>query len=110
MLITRISINNPVFATMVMVGITVLGVFSYNRLRVEQMPDVTLPYVLVMTNYPGASPEVVQVRLGASRASWILCAVASPRISLTATSGFVCIACRRASKYPRLTQRSTTSR
>ncbi len=60
MLITRISINNPVFATMVMVGITVLGVFAYNRLRVEQMPDVSLPYVLVLTTYPGASPEVVE--------------------------------------------------
>jgi hydrophobic/amphiphilic exporter-1 (mainly G- bacteria), HAE1 family len=60
MWITRVSINNPVFATMVMVGIAVLGIFSYNRLRVEQMPDVTLPYVLVLTAYPGASPEVVE--------------------------------------------------
>ena len=56
MLITRISIKNPVFATMVMIGITVLGVFSYARLRVEQMPDVTLPFVLILTNYPGAAP------------------------------------------------------
>ena len=46
MWITRVSINNPVFATMVMVGLVVLGIFSYARLRVEQMPDVTLPYVL----------------------------------------------------------------
>jgi hydrophobic/amphiphilic exporter-1 (mainly G- bacteria), HAE1 family len=61
MLITRISIKNPVFATMVMVGITVLGVFSYARLRVEQMPDVTLPFVLILTNYPGAAPEAVEV-------------------------------------------------
>ncbi len=60
MWITRVSINNPVFATMVMVGIAVLGIFAYNRLRVEQMPDVSLPYVLVRTRYPGASPEVVE--------------------------------------------------
>ena len=53
MLITRISIKNPVFATMVMVGITVLGIFSYARLRVEQMPDVSLPFVQIMTLYPG---------------------------------------------------------
>ena len=45
MWITRVSIKNPVFATMVMVGIVVLGLFSYSRLRVEQMPDVTLPFV-----------------------------------------------------------------
>ena len=60
MWITRVSINNPVFATMVMVGIVVLGLFSYARLRVEQMPDVTLPFMQVLTIYPGASPEVVE--------------------------------------------------
>jgi hydrophobe/amphiphile efflux-1 (HAE1) family protein len=60
MWITRVSISNPVFATMVMIGIAVLGLFAYNRLRVEQMPDVTLPYVLVLTNYPGAAPEAVE--------------------------------------------------
>ena len=60
MWITRVSINNPVFATMVMVGIAVLGLFAYNRLRIEQMPDVSLPYVLVLTSYPGANPEVVE--------------------------------------------------
>ncbi len=60
MWITRVSIKNPVFATMVMVGIVVLGLFSYARLRVEQMPDVTLPFVDIETVYPGASPEVVE--------------------------------------------------
>ena len=49
MWITRVSIKNPVFATMVMVGIVVLGLFSYARLRVEQMPDVTLPFVDIET-------------------------------------------------------------
>ena len=61
MWITRVSINNPVFATMVMIGITVLGLFSYSRLRVEQMPDVTLPFLIVQTQYPGASPEAVEI-------------------------------------------------
>jgi len=60
MWITRTSIANPVFATMVMAGITVLGVFSYNRLRVEQMPDVSLPFVMIATPYPGAAPEAVE--------------------------------------------------
>src|SRR5271169_1233559 len=60
MWVTRVSINNPVFATMVMVGIVVLGLFSYARLRSEQMPDVTLPYVQILTAYPGASPDVVE--------------------------------------------------
>ena len=60
MWITRTSIRNPVFATMVMIGITVLGLFSYARLRVEQMPDVSLPFVMIMTAYPGAAPEAVE--------------------------------------------------
>jgi multidrug efflux pump subunit AcrB len=37
-----------------------VGPFAYNRLRIEQMPDVSLPYVLVLTAYPGANPEVVE--------------------------------------------------
>src|SRR6476659_10234559 len=60
MLITRVSIKNPVFATMVMVGIVVLGLFAYARLGVEQMPDVTLPFCNIITVYPGASPEAVE--------------------------------------------------
>jgi multidrug efflux pump subunit AcrB len=60
MWITRVSINHPVFATMVMVGLTVLGLFSYARLGVEPMPDVSPPGVMVWINYPGASPEQVE--------------------------------------------------
>lgn len=57
---TRISIGNPVLATMMMVAFVVLGLFSYNRLRVDQFPDVTFPVVAVQTTYPGASPETVE--------------------------------------------------
>ena len=60
MWITRTSINQPVFATMVMVALLVLGVFSYNRLRVERMPEVNFPIVFVSVQYPGASPEAVE--------------------------------------------------
>ncbi|MFT4100123.1 MAG: efflux RND transporter permease subunit [Burkholderiaceae bacterium] len=57
---TRVSISQPVFATMVMIAFVVLGLFSYHRLPVEQLPDVTFPVVVVSTAYPGASPEVVE--------------------------------------------------
>ena len=57
MQITRISVNNPVFATMMMVALMVLGVFSYQRLSVDQMPEATEPFVFVATSYPGASAE-----------------------------------------------------
>ena len=60
MWITRVSINNPVFAAMVMVALCVLGLFSYARLGVEQMPDITFPGAFVEVLYPGASPEAVE--------------------------------------------------
>ncbi|WP_338845757.1 efflux RND transporter permease subunit [Massilia sp. W12] len=60
MWITKTSINNPVFATMVMIGIMVLGLFAYKRLPVEAMPNVQLPFASIMVNYPGASPEQVE--------------------------------------------------
>ena len=57
---TRVSINHPVFATMMMAAFLVLGLFSYRQLSVEQFPDVSFPVVVVQTEYPGASPEVVE--------------------------------------------------
>ncbi|KIF81780.1 efflux RND transporter permease subunit [Noviherbaspirillum autotrophicum] len=57
---TRISIGNPVLATMMMLAFVVLGLFSYKRLQVDQFPDVTFPVVVVQTDYPGASPETVE--------------------------------------------------
>ncbi|MDO9452431.1 MAG: efflux RND transporter permease subunit [Stagnimonas sp.] len=60
MWITKTSINQPVFATMVMFALVVLGVFAYNRLPVEQMPDVANPLVFVSLTYPGASPEAIE--------------------------------------------------
>jgi len=60
MWITRVAIRNPVFATMVMVALCVLGVFSYAQLGVEQMPDINLPGAFVDVAYPGASPEAVE--------------------------------------------------
>ncbi len=60
MWITRVSINHPVFATMVMAALMVMGLFSYQRLRIEQMPDVSFPGVFISVNYPGAAPEAVE--------------------------------------------------
>ena len=57
---TRISLKNPVFATMVMLAIVVLGLFAYQRLKVDQFPNIDFPVVVVMAEYPGASPEIVE--------------------------------------------------
>jgi HAE1 family hydrophobic/amphiphilic exporter-1 len=60
MFLTRISVNHPVFATMIMVAIMVFGFYSYQRLPIEQMPDIDFPVVAVVVSYPGASPEAVE--------------------------------------------------
>jgi HAE1 family hydrophobic/amphiphilic exporter-1 len=60
MFLSDISIKRPVFATMMMVALVVLGVASYKRLAVDEYPDVTYPIISVNVSYPGASPEVVE--------------------------------------------------
>lgn len=57
---TRVSLQNPVFATMVMLALVVLGLFSLQRLQVDQFPNIDFPVVVVIADYPGASPEIVE--------------------------------------------------
>ncbi|MCJ9669715.1 MULTISPECIES: efflux RND transporter permease subunit [unclassified Neorhizobium] len=63
MFLTRISIGHPVFATMMMVVLLVLGAFSYERLGVDQFPNVDVPVVVVTTTYPGATPETIETEV-----------------------------------------------
>ena len=57
---TQVSLKNPVFAVMVMLAIVVLGLFSYQRMQVDQFPNIDFPVVVISADYPGASPEVVE--------------------------------------------------
>ena len=70
MFLSDVSIKRPVFATMMMVALVVLGVVSYKRLAIDEYPDITYPVVIAQTTYPGASPEVMDARrLAADRGS-----------------------------------------
>ena len=57
---TKVSLQNPVFATMVMLAFVVLGLFSLQRLQVDQFPNIDFPVVVITTEYPGASPPIVE--------------------------------------------------
>jgi HAE1 family hydrophobic/amphiphilic exporter-1 len=57
---TRVSLQNPVFATMMMVALVVLGLFSLQRLKVDQFPNIEFPVVVIVADYPGASPEIIE--------------------------------------------------
>ncbi|MFZ5981634.1 MAG: efflux RND transporter permease subunit [Candidatus Zixiibacteriota bacterium] len=63
MKLSEISIKRPVFATMMVGALLVLGLFSYYELPVELMPNVDFPYTMVQTVYPGASAETVETEV-----------------------------------------------
>lgn len=60
MWLTRICVKYPVFTIMLMLSLMVLGLASWQRMSVEEIPDVDFPFVVVYTNYLGASPETVE--------------------------------------------------
>ncbi|MDZ7592400.1 MAG: efflux RND transporter permease subunit [Rubrivivax sp.] len=60
---TRVAIHNPVLAVMVMLAFVVLGLFSWQRLSVDQFPNIDVPTVVVQMDYPGASPEIMEAEV-----------------------------------------------
>ncbi|MCE6628265.1 efflux RND transporter permease subunit [Acinetobacter pittii] len=57
---TRISVKYPVFTIMMMLSLMVLGLASWKRMTVEEFPNIDFPFVVVTTQYAGASPEAVE--------------------------------------------------
>ncbi len=60
MKLADVSIKRPVFTTMIILAILVLGLFSFIKLNVDQFPNVDIPVVTVTTVLPGAGPEQVE--------------------------------------------------
>ena len=58
--LARICVQRPVFASVLMLIVIVLGVVGYGRLGVDQFPNIDLPFVIVTTRLDGASPEEVE--------------------------------------------------
>lgn len=60
MFLSNLSIKRPVFATVLMLALVTVGIFSYRRLSIDMMPDVEIPILSIITVFPGASPETVE--------------------------------------------------
>ena len=60
MKLADVSIDRPVFATMMIFALVVLGLFSYMKLNIDQFPDVDIPYVTIVTVLRGAGPEQIE--------------------------------------------------
>lgn len=57
------SVARPIFTTMVMLILIVLGTAALTRLKVDLFPTIELPTVSIRTSYEGASPEVVEAQV-----------------------------------------------
>ena len=61
--IANISIKKPVFITVIMMVLAILGFISYGSLELNDMPDTDLPYVTVVVTEPGATPETIETKV-----------------------------------------------
>ncbi len=58
--LSEISVRRPVLASVLILGLAFLGLFSYFRLNIERWPNIDIPVVVVSVRDPGASPEEVE--------------------------------------------------
>jgi multidrug efflux pump len=63
MKISEVSIQRPVFATVMSLAIILFGVIAFTRLPVREYPDIDPPVVSITTFYRGASPSVVETEI-----------------------------------------------
>ena len=59
----RGSLKNPVARFMVAIGIILLGMIAFSNLAIDLFPEISYPIVSVITDYPGASPEDVEISI-----------------------------------------------
>ena len=57
----KFSVKKPYTVLVAVILVIVLGVVSFTRMTTDLLPSISLPYVIVMTPYPGASPETVEM-------------------------------------------------
>jgi hydrophobe/amphiphile efflux-1 (HAE1) family protein len=63
MSLSDLSIRNPVFAWMLMLGLLVFGWIGFHRMGVSQLPDVDFPVVTVTVNWENASPDIMETEV-----------------------------------------------
>jgi HAE1 family hydrophobic/amphiphilic exporter-1 len=61
--LASISVRRPIFATVLILTIVVVGIVGYGSLNVDRFPNVDLPIVSIVTRLPGAAPEEVETEL-----------------------------------------------
>ena len=59
-MLSKFSVKKPYTVVVAVVLVLILGYVSFDKMTVDLLPDMNLPYAVVMTTYPGASPEEVE--------------------------------------------------
>ena len=57
---SKFSVKKPLTVFVAVIAVLVLGVVAYFRMTPDLLPNMDFPYVIVVTTYPGASPEKVE--------------------------------------------------
>ena len=57
---SKFSVKKPFTVFVAVIAILVLGVVSYLKMTPDLLPNMDFPYIMIMTTYPGASPEKVE--------------------------------------------------
>ena len=60
MKIYETSVRNPISTIMIFIGIVVFGLFSLQRLSIDLYPEIDVPYIIVFTQYAGASAADIE--------------------------------------------------
>ncbi len=60
-MLSKFSVKKSYTVLVAVVLVIVLGVVSFTRMTTDLLPNISLPYAIVMTAYPGASPETVEM-------------------------------------------------
>lgn len=60
MKLSKMSIQRPVTTVMLILIAVLLGTISIRRLPVDLLPQFSLPYAIVMTQYSGAGPHEIE--------------------------------------------------
>ena len=61
--LASISVRRPVFASVLILALTVVGAFAFTRLGLDRFPKVDFPTIVVTTRLPGAAPEEVETEI-----------------------------------------------
>ena len=59
-MLSKLSVRKPYTVLVAVVLVIVLGILSFSNMSTDLMPDMEFPYAIVMTTYPGASPEEIE--------------------------------------------------